>query len=144
MRPSRGRGRELDTLGFVCIGVAILPVIGIWEGAQYAVSPDSEHAVNCGLLALYAVYAVALVVVGVGFYRRSFLFGYVGGLVFSALSLLHLVFLLSGSASTTAFEWLFKTIGPLTLLLLLPTRYRGLFVSASSGSVESARRAMPE
>jgi hypothetical protein len=144
MKLPKGRDRELNNLGAVCMAVAILPAIGLWEWIQSAVSAQPGYAMDYGLLALYAVYAVAPVVVGVGFFLRSFLFGYVGGLVFSALSLLYLVLSLSGSESATAFEWMLKTIGPLTLLLLLPTRYKGMFVGASSGSAKSARRVMPE
>ena len=136
----KGRDRELNNLGFVCIAVAILPAIGLWDLTRSVVLAQPDHAMDYSRLAQYAAYAVAPVVVGVGFYRRSFLFGYVGGLVFSALSLLHVVLLLGASAGATAFEWLFMTLGPLALLLLLPTRYKTMFVRASSGPAERARR----
>lgn len=129
--------RELDNLGFLCISLAILPAIGLWEWISSAVS-QPEYALDYSRLAQYAWYGVAPVVVGVGFYLRSFHFGYIGGLVLSAASLVHLVLIASGA------ELPFKAIAPLALLVLLPTRYRALFAGTSAVSAERVRRATPE
>lgn len=139
-----GRNKELDNIGFLCLGLAIPGVIGLGEWISSAVSAQPQYAMDYSRLAQFAAFAVAPFVVGIGLYRRSFLFGYVGGLVLAVASLLYLVLSLGGSASTTAFDWLFLTTPPLALLLLLPMRYKALFAGTSAGPAERARRTMPE
>lgn len=139
-----GRNRELDNIGFLCLSLVIPGVIGLGEWISSAVSAQSQYAMDYSRLAQFAAYAVAPFVVGLGIYRRSLLFGYVGGLVLAAASLLYLVLSLGESASTTAFDWLFLTTPPLVLLLLLPMRYKALFAGTSAGPAERARRTMPK
>jgi|SRR5215203_2707544 len=126
-----GRDLELFNIGGLCIGIAVFNFLILFDMARPVV-PHPEQGMDYGRAAPVAAYGVALVVVGVGLCRRSFRFGYVGGLVLSAASLVHLMLSFGVSPDASWGDWWGWVVGPLALLLLLPTRYRTVFVGRST------------
>lgn len=126
-----GRPLELSNIGFLCIGIAVFNCLILLDMARPVV-PHPEQGVDYGRAATVAAYAVALVVVGVGLRRRSFRFGYVGGLVFSVASLVHLMLSFRATPDASWGDWWGWGVGPVALLLLLPTRYKSVFVGRST------------